>query len=54
MCITSPDIRGQQESMAWDLLCEECTVKTERLLNEREGPRLSTPQEAIGPDTKWR
>ena len=45
---------GKRSPWSGTILCEECTVKTEKLLNEREGPRLSTPHEAIGPDTKWR
>ena len=35
MCITSADIRGEEESTVWDILCEECTAKAERLLNKR-------------------
>jgi hypothetical protein len=40
LCITSADIRGEEESMVWDILCHECAAKAERLLDEREAPRL--------------
>lgn len=40
MCITSADIRGEEESAVWDILCEDCTAKAERLLNKRGAPRL--------------
>ncbi len=40
MCITSADIIGEEESMVWDILYDECTAKAEGLLNERETLRL--------------
>ena len=40
MCITSEDIRSQKEAMVWDILCNECVVKAEKLLEERKACRL--------------
>jgi hypothetical protein len=40
MCITSEDIRSQEESIVWDILCHECVVKAEKLLDERKAHRL--------------
>jgi hypothetical protein len=40
MCITSEDIRSQEEAMIWDTLCNECVVKAEKLLDERKAFRL--------------
>jgi hypothetical protein len=40
MCITSEDIRSQEEAMVWDILCNECVIKAEKLLVERKGCRL--------------
>ena len=40
MCITSADIRSEEESMVWDILCHECTAKAGRLLDERGAQRL--------------
>jgi len=40
MCITSEDIRSQEESIVWDILCHKCGVKAEKLLDERKAHRL--------------
>ena len=40
MCITSEDIRSQEEFIVWDILCHECVVKAEKLLDERKAHRL--------------
>ena len=40
MCITSEDIRSQEEAMVWDTLCHECGAKAEKLLDERKTHRL--------------
>lgn len=40
MCITSEDIRSQEESLVWDILCNECIAKAEKLLDERKALRL--------------
>ncbi len=40
MCITSEDIRSQEEAMVWDILCHECNVKAGTLLDERKVLRL--------------
>jgi hypothetical protein len=40
MCITSEDIRSQEEVMVWDILCNECVAKAEKLLDERKAHRL--------------
>ncbi len=40
MCITSEDIRSQEEDLIWDILCDECRTKAVRLLKQREGIRL--------------
>ena len=40
MCITSEDIRSQEEDLTWDILCHECRVKAEKLLDERKACRL--------------
>ena len=49
MCITSADIRSEEESMVWDILCQECSNKAERLLDERKVPLLlDLPMEEYG------
>ena len=40
MCITSEDVRSQEESTVWDILCQECVAKAEKLLDERKAHRL--------------
>jgi len=40
MCITSEDIRSQEEALTWDILCDECDVKTVKLLEKRKAIRL--------------
>ncbi len=40
MCITSEDIRSQEEDMVWDILCHACVAKAEKLLDERKALRL--------------
>ncbi len=40
MCITSEDIRSQEEAMVWDILCHDCVAKAEKLLDERKAFRL--------------
>ena len=40
MCITSEDIRSQEEAMVWDILCHECNMKAGKLLDERKALRL--------------
>lgn len=40
MCITGADIRSEEESIVWDILCQECSDKAVRLLDERGVPRL--------------
>jgi len=40
MCVTSEDIRSQEEAMVWGILCHECNVKAGRLLDERKALRL--------------
>ena len=40
MCITSEDIRSQEESLVWDILCNECGVKAGKLLDEKKACRL--------------
>jgi hypothetical protein len=40
MCITSDDIRSQEEALTWDILCDECYVKAVKLLEKRKAIRL--------------
>ncbi len=40
MCITSEDIRSQEEAMVWDILCHDCVAKAEKLLVEKKACRL--------------
>ena len=40
MCITSEDIRSQQEAFIWDTLCDECHDKAIKLLKKRKAIRL--------------
>jgi hypothetical protein len=40
MCITSEDIRSEEEAMVWDILCHECNAKAGTLLDERKVLRL--------------
>jgi hypothetical protein len=40
MCLTGADIRSEEESLVWDILCQECSDKAERLLGERRALRL--------------
>ena len=40
MCITSEDIRSQEEALTWDILCDECYVKAVKLLEKRKAVRL--------------
>lgn len=40
MCITSEDIRSQEESLVWDILCDKCKAKAKALLEEKEAHRL--------------
>ena len=40
MCITSEDIRSQEEDLTWDILCVECHIKAGKLLRRRKGIRL--------------
>ena len=40
MCITSEDIRSQEEELIWDILCDECRTKTVKLLKKRRAIRL--------------
>ena len=39
MCITSEDVRSQEEALTWDILCNECIAKAEKLLDERKAYR---------------
>ncbi len=49
MCITAADIRSEEESMVWDILCEECSNRAERLLDERKTSLLlDIPMEEYG------
>jgi uncharacterized protein (UPF0262 family) len=40
MCITSEDVRSQEEALIWDILCDECIAKAVKLLEERKAIRL--------------
>ncbi len=40
MCITSEDIRSQQEALTWDILCDDCYGKAVKLLKKRKAIRL--------------
>jgi len=40
MCITSEDVRVEQEVMVWYILCDKCKAKAEVLLEEREARYL--------------
>jgi hypothetical protein len=40
MCITSEDVRSQEEVLVWDILCEECVDKAIKLIEERKKQRL--------------
>lgn len=35
MCITSEDIRSQEEAFIWDTLCDECHAKAVKLLKKK-------------------
>ena len=49
MCITSEDVRSQEECLVWDILCEKCEAKAEALLEERKALRLfDIPMEEYG------
>jgi len=49
MCITSEDIRSQEEALTWDILCNECIARAEKLLDERKAYRLfDIPMEEYG------
>ena len=40
MCITSEDIRSQEEALIWDIICDECQAKAVKLLKKRKACRL--------------
>jgi hypothetical protein len=40
MCITSEDVRSQEEALIGDILCDECVDKAIKLLEERKAYRL--------------
>jgi hypothetical protein len=40
MCITSAEVRAEQEAMVWDILCDKCKAKAEALLEKREALTL--------------
>jgi hypothetical protein len=49
MCITSEDIRSQEESLVWEILCHECAAKAEKVLDEKKALRLfDIPMEGYG------
>ena len=40
MCITSEDIRSQEEALIWDIICDECQAKAVKLLKKRKAIRF--------------
>ena len=49
MCIRSAEVRGEEESMVWNILCHECTAKADKMLDEREAScLLDVPMEEYG------
>ena len=40
MCITSEEVKADQEMMVWDILCDKCEAKAETLLEKKEARLL--------------